>query len=132
MDDYKDIINMPYKKSDKHRMSMYARAAQFAPFAAVTGHEDAIEETARITESFREPDENILERINEALLIIDSKIGEKPKVKVRYYLPDQKKSGGTYCEKTGRVVKNDQFLQRICFEDKTVIEYDKLTEIDIL
>ena len=132
MDDYKDIINMPYKKSEKHRMSLYARAAQFAPFAAVTGHEEAIEETARRTEDYRILDESMIDKINDTLKAIDSIIGEKPEVYIRYFNPDEKKEGGEYLVKKGRLIKNDTYLKKLKYEDLTEISYENIAEIEII
>ena len=99
---YGDIIDMPHYQSEKRpRMSMYDRAAQFSPFAALTGHSDAIKETARLTDEFYEPSEEIKSLLNEKLLFLKSELSNEPKVSITYFKPDEKKSGGVYITITG-------------------------------
>ena len=94
---YVDIINLPHHVSKRHpQMSMEARAAQFAPFAALTGYSDAIKETGRLTEERIEIDEELKAIIDCKLQIIQDKIQLKPKVTITYFLPDNKKNGGEY------------------------------------
>ena len=92
--DYSDIINLPYKKSKRYKhMSQKNRAAQFAPFAALTGHKQLIQETQRLTEDKKELDENKKSILNQKLLYF---IETKEKIKITYFKKDQKKSGGDY------------------------------------
>lgn len=92
--DYGDIINLPYKKSKKYKhMSQKDRAAQFAPFAALTGHKQLIHETQRITEEKREIDENKQQILNQKLNYF---IETKEKVKITYFKKDARKAGGSY------------------------------------
>lgn len=87
--DYSDIINLPYKKSKKYKhMSQKNRAAQFAPFAALTGHKQLIQETQRLTEDKKELDENKKSILNQKLLYF---IETKEKIKITYFKKDQKK-----------------------------------------
>ena len=97
---YSDIINLPHHVSVKHpQMSMTERAAQFNPFAALTGYDDAVEETARLTESQAELTESRKAALDEALREILS-AETRPQVTIRYFLPDEKKAGGRYVTKS--------------------------------
>ncbi len=93
---YDDIINLPHHVSERHpQMSMYNRAAQFAPFAALTGHDSAITEAARLTEAEEELSESDAEVLNRKLAYLQS-LDEKPTISVTYFVPDDKKEGGSY------------------------------------
>ena len=99
---YDDIIDLPHHVSKVHpQMSMYNRAAQFAPFAALTGHEDAIQETARQTDEDKELSESEAEILNRKLTYLILKKEEKPAVSVTYFVEDGRKSGGNYRTATG-------------------------------
>lgn len=115
---YDDIINLPHHVSRKHpQMPLINRAAQFSPFAALTGHEAAIQETARLTESFIELDEDRKERLDEQLQMLMENLGQKPECEITYFQPDEKKTGGSYLTICGRVKKIDQFEHQIVFTD---------------
>lgn len=130
MGKYDDIINLPHHISKKHpRLSIEQRAAQFAPFAALTGFEDEIKETARTTESRIELDEEEKKKINNILQKIKSKIYEKPQVAITYFVPDLKKNGGEYKTKIGNIKKIDEDNRLIIFEDKTKISIKEIIEI---
>ena len=119
---YDDIINMEHHKSKKHPpMSLYARSAQFAPFAALTGYEDEVEETARITDKKIEITDEIKSTINMRLQIIQEKINTKPKVTIKYFIPDNKKEGGSYKTVTSNVLKIDQYKKLVVLKDNTKI-----------
>ena len=106
MSRYDDIINLPHHVSPtRQRMSMHDRAAQFAPFAALVGYDDAVAETVRLTESRPELDEQEQRAINERLAYIADHIKEQPEVRVKYFVPDEHKSGGAIIEVSGRVKK---------------------------
>src|ERR1035437_4752031 len=97
MDPYDDIIHLPHHISTTHpHMSAYDRAAQFAPFAALTGHDAAIAETARLTERRVELDEYSKADLNQRLCIIQDRMDEQPEVSITYFQPDQRKTGGAY------------------------------------
>ncbi len=94
---YDDIINLPHHKSNNHpEMSLYARSAQFAPFAALTGYEELVEETARETNKKIEIDDDIRFILDSKLQILMDKIKQKPEVEITYFVPDTKKDGGVY------------------------------------
>ena len=102
---YDDIIDLPHHTSKKHpRMPLLDRAAQFAPFAALTGHEAAIKETARLTEEEIELDENRKELLDLRLQQLQECLAEQPMVTVTYFKPDEKKAGGAYVSVTGVVL----------------------------
>ena len=106
MSRYDDIINLPHHVSPtRQRMSMHDRAAQFAPFAALVGYDDAVAETARLTESRPELDEQEQRAINERLAYIADHIHEQPEVRIKYFVPDEHKSGGAIIEVSGKVKK---------------------------
>ena len=128
---YQSIINLEHPTSTKHsRMSRVQRAAQFAPFAALTGHDAAIQETARLTDQKIELDEEQLALLNEKLQIVsESKHLEEP-VKIIYFVKDTKKTGGKYLEKVGIIKRIDQIERRIIFKDKSSIAIDDILEIE--
>ena len=106
MSRYDDIINLPHHVSPtRKQMSMHDRAAQFAPFAALVGYDDAVAETARLTELRPELDEQEQRIINERLAFIADHIHEQPEVRTKYFLPDKRKSGGAIVEVSGKVKK---------------------------
>lgn len=127
---YDDIINLPHHVSKtRPRMSLYDRAAQFASFAALTGHEEAIEETARKTDNMVEMDEYAMDDIDNELRYIRENINIMPEVCIRYFRPDSKKSGGSYLEHRGNVKKIDENSRRLIFTDETGIDIDFIVYI---
>lgn len=130
MGKYDDIINMPHHVSTKHpRLSMEQRAAQFAPFAALSGFEDAIDETSRITEDRIELNEEEKLKIDNILQKLKNEISKRPKATITYFVPDIRKSGGEYLTKIGNLKRIDEFRQLIIFEDKTEIPIKEVVEI---
>ena len=106
MNRYDDIINLPHHISPiRKQISMHDRAAQFTPFAALVGYDDAVAETARLTETRPELDEQEQRAINEHLAYIANHIHEQPEVFIRYFVPDERKSGGAIVEFSGKVKK---------------------------
>lgn len=125
--DYDDIINLPHPVSKRHpQMSLLNRAAQFSPFAALTGHDAAIRETARLTDSFMELDENLKEELDEKLRLLKENLSQKPKIEATYFQPDERKSGGAYVTVCGRVKKIDEYNHLILFTDGTSFSLDYL------
>ena len=105
---YEDIINLQYIKStSRPHMSLHDRAAQFAPFAALTGHEDAIEETARYTEEKIVLDEGAKEAIGVKLYEISQNLDKRWNISITYFKPDSLKQGGAYLTDVGTVKKID-------------------------
>lgn len=127
---YDDIINLPHHVSKKHPpMSLYARSAQFAPFAALTGYEDAVKETARETGDRIEIDDELKKILDEKIQIIIEQIKNKNELTFTYFLPDSAKDGGTYISVIGIVKKIDTYNQIIILEDKTQIPIDEIIDI---
>ena len=107
---YDDIIHLPhYVSTTRPQMPIKDRAAQFAPFAALTGHAEAIKETARVTEQRRDLDEYLREEIGIRLQIITMRVKEGPLVEITYFRPDNKKSGGAYETVRGRIKKINEY-----------------------
>ena len=132
---YDDIIHLPHPVSSKHpQMSLWDRAAQFAPFAALTGHDEAIRETARRTESFVEPDEGQREKLDQRLRILLAGMEENPRrkteIKVTYFRPDAVKEGGAYVSVTGVVRKVDRYRRQILFADGTTLSMENIVSIE--
>lgn len=127
---YDDIIDLPHHISRRHpQMSLYNRAAQFAPFAALSGHDDAIEETARLTEARREltqGERDILNRKLNWLLQRD----DNPAIEITYFQPDKRKSGGRYCTVTGTVKKIDDIEGKLLLADGTSISFSDISDMD--
>lgn len=127
---YDDIINLPHHVSERHpQMSMYNRAAQFAPFAALTGHNAAITEAARLTEAEQELSESNAEVLNRKLAYLQS-LDEKPTIGVTYFVPDDKKEGGSYHTATGIVKSVEPDKGVLQFEDGTGIPVIRIKDID--
>lgn len=119
---YDDIIGMPHHRSVKHSpMPARDRAAQFSPFAALTGYGDAIDEEARITESRIDLDENGRDELDRSLMAVREHINERPSVKITYFRPDDKKSGGRYVTEIRRVEKVDEISRSLRMTDGSVI-----------
>jgi hypothetical protein len=105
-DIYKDIINLPHHTSKRHqRMPMYNRAAQFSPFAALTGHDAAIREAARTTEELVIQDESAMNELERKFLLLSSKLNEQPVISITYFKKDALKKGGSYVTVDGIIKK---------------------------
>ena len=127
---YDDIINLPHHVSKKHpQMSLHDRAAQFSPFAALTGHKAAINETARLTDEKQLLSEDAIAQLNEQLNLIKENIGTNQTVTITYFVPDDKKSGGAYISHTGVVKKIDEYNHTVILTDKTVIPIEQISEM---
>ncbi len=130
--EYDDIINLPHHVSKKHpQMSIDARSAQFAPFAALVGYDDQVRETARLTNDRKEIADGLQLMLEEKIKEIQRLIDLKPTVAITYFIPDLKKEGGKYVTKNGIVKKIDKIRQEIVFEDKTEIDVNEIIEIII-
>ncbi len=115
---YRDIIDLPHRVSETRMpMTIHARAAQFAPFAALMGYEDAIDETARLTEERLELSEDRQAKINECLRIIQENIPARPDVKITLFVPDKLKAGGEYVTVNGHVKHIDECALTVNFTD---------------
>lgn len=129
--DYEDIINLPHYQSTKRsHMSNYDRAAQFSPFAALTGYDDAVKETARLTDSKIELDEYELQSLNERLNLIQDTLNEEPEVSITYFVADKKKSGVSYKKISGIVKRIIEYEQLVLMKDGTKIYIGDILEIE--
>lgn len=129
---YDNIIKLSHHISNKHaQMSIEARAAQFAPFAALTGYNDKIKETARLTNKKIELDEDSKSILDRKIQILLNKISTKPTVSITYFMPDSKKDGGKYVTTTGIIKKLDRYNHVIILEDKIEILLNDILLIDI-
>lgn len=129
--DYEDIIHLPHHVSAVHPpMPMEVRAAQFSPFAALTGYGDAIRETGRLTEERVELEEDEAGDLDRKLRVLQERIGDRPEITVAFFQPDARKSGGAYLTATGRIRKIDMFERRLVLEDGTRIPLEAVTGLE--
>ena len=118
MRNYDDIINLSRPQyHDLPPMPIHDRAAQFSPFAALVGYDAAVEETARLTDSRREMEEDEINELNRQLSELTERLHERPKIRVTYFIRDSKKDGGRYASKAGNARTIDQAQNRIVFTD---------------
>lgn len=129
MDNYSDIINLSRPVSKRPRMSLEQRSAQFAPFAALTGYEGQVKETARLTDKRIELNEELKEILDLKIQLIQEKIKEQPDVTITYFIPDDKKQGGKYKTVTNSVKKIDTYKNEIILIDGTTIAIDEIIDI---
>ena len=118
MRNYDDIINLARPQyHDLPPMSIHDRAAQFSPFAALVGYDAAVEETARLTDSRREMEQDEINELNRQLSELNERLSDRPKIRVTYFIRDKKKEGGRYASKIGNARTIDQVENRIVFTD---------------
>ena len=118
MRNYDDIINLARPQyHDLPPMSIHDRAAQFSPFAALVGYDAAVEETARLTDSRREMEQDEINELNRQLSELNDRLSDRPKIRVTYFIRDKKKEGGRYASKIGNARTIDQVENRIVFTD---------------
>lgn len=130
---YQDIIGLKHHKSSVYpHMTIMNRAAQFAPFAALKGYDDAIDETARFTEEINEHDEAHTAALNDKLLTLKFKERERPAVRVTYFRPDERKKGGAYCATEGTLMKVDAEGHRLYLSGGADIFFEQLIDIELL
>lgn len=129
--DYSDILDMPRPEPRYHqRMPMSERAAQFAPFSALTGYSEVIREMGRITEKKIQLDEREIEAISRKLSVFEADIGQQPEVKITFFVPDSKKEGGSYQTITGKLRKIDRNRNRLLMENDLKINFEDILRID--
>ena len=128
---YDSIRNLPHHQSTtRPHMSLHDRAAQFSPFAALIGYDDAVKESARLTDTKAELDEYEKAALNERLNLIRDAMDDQPGVSITYFLPDKKKSGGAYVTATGSVKKIDEYERIVVMQDGTKVPIDDIAEVD--
>lgn len=127
---YDDIIHLPRHVSPRRRpMPLADRAAQFSPFAALTGYDETIRETGRRTDTASELAEDEKELLDRDLQELERRLPERPQTAVTYFIPDPRKSGGAYAEAAGRLLGIDRHRRRLILEDGSVIPLDKICRI---
>ena len=128
---YEDIIHLPHHVSSKRpRMSAVDRAAQFSPFAALVGYDAAIQETGRLTTERIELTEEEKSFLDQKQKILLERIAEHPEITVTYFLPDDRKTGGSYTTVTGNLKRIDDVSHVILLTDGTGISIDDILKID--
>ncbi len=131
MGQYDDILLLPHHVSEKHPpMSMIDRAAQFSPFAALTGYDAAIDETARWTDARRELTEEQQQRIGALLHTLKNREKDLPKVMVTYFVQDKKKPGGSYQTVRGQLKKIDEHAGVLTLRDGMSIPFDDILSLE--
>jgi len=129
-DKYKNIIDLPHHVSEKHpQMSLHDRAAQFAPFAALTGYDASIAETARLTDSKITLSEDVKEAIDRSIAMLSRIISSCPQVCITYFLPDERKSGGAYVTAEGELKKIDELELCLALKDGRKIPIEDIIEL---
>ena len=130
---YDDIIHLPHPDSPKHpRMSLYDRAAQFSPFAALTGHGAAIAETGRLTDQRMELDEYEMARVDAELQHLQELIPGRPTASITYFIPDERKAGGSYQTITEEVKRIDTISGMIQMTNRQLIPIADVFSIEIV
>lgn len=131
MGKYDDIIDMPHYEPKKHpRMTLANRAAQFAPFAALSGHDEAINETARLTESERNLSQDEMNMLSRKIAVIIGHMDDSPQVDVTYFCSDSRKAGGHYAKVSGIVCEIDEYERTMTFDDGSVVLLDNVISIE--
>ncbi len=127
---YEDILRLPHHRSEKRSpMSLQDRAAQFSPFAALTGFDGVIQETGRLTDRQADLDESAVAALDRMLQQIDRELHLEPVVTAVYFVPDRYKEGGSYAQKTGPVKGLDKLEQCLIFADGTRVFFEQLREL---
>ena len=130
MTNYDDIIDLPYPFPSRYpRMSMIDRGAQFSPFAALTGYDAVIQETARLTDSEIQLDEDAIHALNEKILLLTEILPQQPNVTITYFRGDDRKSGGAYRSISGNVLKIDPINRQITLHCGTSISFENIYDI---
>lgn len=128
---YDDIINLPHHVSERYpQMPIGDRAAQFSPFAALTGYEGEVKEAARLTDKKIELSEEQRAILDERLCLLEDILPERPEAIFTYFLPDLRKEGGTYTTITGRLKKLDRIERNILLTNGLSIPADNLLQVE--
>lgn len=128
---YEDIIDLPHRVSKNHvQMPRESRAAQFAPFAALTGYDSCVKEEARLTDERAELTDGQIEKLNIKTAYLISRIKERPRITVTYFLPDEKKNGGSYVAAEGELSQIEEASGVLIFTDKKRIPLFDILDIE--
>ena len=130
MGNYDDIINLKRPISKHPKMSLYQRSAQFAPFAALTGYEGQVKETARLTDRRIELDEEMKLILDLKIQVIKDMLSDNPEVEITYFIPDTKKDGGKYETIINNVKKIDSYNEHIIMQNNLKIEIKEIININ--
>ncbi len=132
MGKYDDILNLPHHVSSVHpHMSMHDRAAQFSPFAALTGYDDTVRETARLTDEKQELTTDRITDLNQKIAFLKEHVEERPQITVEYFIPDEKKSGGKYVTFSGKFKRIDEYNHNMVFASGEEIPLNDIFEIEL-
>lgn len=132
-DDYRELLHLPHHRSQTHApMPRRDRAAQFAPFAALTGFDAQLRETERQTQAQAEPNEDALQELDQSLHTLFACVHTQPAVQVRWFVPDAKKSGGAYKAAAGRVLQLDRNRSLLVLDSGPVIALGAIAELRFL
>ncbi len=130
---YDDMLDMPHHQSHKRaHMSLHDRAAQFAPFQALTGYEEELTETARLTEERITLDENRIAAINEKLTYLGAHLAEHLRISITYFRPDGKKEGGSYLTDVGSIRKMKEAERIVIMESGMEIPMEQIVELQLI
>lgn len=128
---YDTILHLPHHVSEKHPpIPMEERAAQFSPYAALTGFGAVIDETRRLTAPRHTLSEEALSHLNRQYQLLLKHLPERPEITLTYFQPDAKKDGGAYLTMTGRVKKVEAYEQRLVLEDGTVVAMENIMSME--
>jgi len=128
---YAEIINLPHHVSERHpQLGKSSYAAQFSPFAALSGYEGIVLEAARVTDDRVELGESEMEKLSVKLQILSDRAKEQPEIAVTYFKADEKKAGGAYLQKTATVKRIDDVERLIYFTDGSKLPIDDITNLD--
>lgn len=132
MGKYDNILNLPHHvSSTRPHMSMHDRAAQFSPFAALTGYDDTVRETARLTDEKLELTADRTTYLNQKIAFLKEHAEERPEITIEYFIPDEKKSGGKYVTLSGKFRRIDEYNHNMVFTSGEEIPLNDIFEIDV-
>ena len=132
MGKYDDMLNMPHHvSSTRPHMSMHDRAAQFSPFAALVGYDDAVKETARLTNEKQELTADKIADLNQKIAFLTEHADERPEVTIEYFIPDEKKAGGKYVTLSGNFRRIDEYNHNMVFVSGEEIPLNDIFAIEI-
>ena len=132
MGKYDDMLNMPHHVSNtRPHMSMHDRAAQFSPFAALVGYDDAVKETSRLTNEKQELTADKIADLNQKIAFLNEHADERPEVTIEYFIPDEKKAGGMYVTLSGNFRRIDEYNHNMVFVSGEEIPLNNIFEIEL-
>lgn len=130
MENYNDIINLKGPVSKHPKMSLYQRSAQFAPFAALTGYEGQVKETARLTDKKIELDEEVKGMLDMKIQVIQEMLSNNPELEITYFISDSKKKGGRYDTIIDSIKKIDNYKQQFIMKNGLIIDIKEIININ--